>query len=131
VPAKDPVAETPDDGVKKTDPGAFKDIPADAAKALAQLKDALGSRDHAVLRGLLADDVVWSLGGGTGADGAMAMWQADPEPLDAMGKALAATCGGDAKRVMCPPGTPPSGSYQLIVEPRGAAWRVTSFVRTE
>ena len=44
------------------------------------------NRDYPTLRELLADDVVWSLGGGTGADAAMAMWQADPEALDAMAR---------------------------------------------
>ena len=130
VPMKDPVVDAPDE-VKKADPAAFKDIAPDAARTLATLKDALGSRDYAALRAQLSDDVTWSLGGGTGADAAMAMWQADPEPLDAMAKALVAGCGGDPKRVTCPAGTPPPGTYQLTVEPRGAAWRITSFVRTE
>ncbi|HEY6173684.1 MAG TPA: hypothetical protein VIX73_04535, partial [Kofleriaceae bacterium] len=83
------------------------------------------------LRNQLADDVVWSLGGGAGADGAMAMWQADPESLDAMSKALAAGCAGDAKKVTCPAGAPAAGAYQLALEPRGAGWRITSFVKTE
>jgi hypothetical protein len=61
----------------------------------------------------------------------MATWQADPEPLDAMGKALAAGCGGDAKRVTCPAGPAQPGAYQLTVEPRGDSWRVTSFVRAD
>jgi hypothetical protein len=130
VPFKDPVAEGGDE-VKRTDPGAFKDVPPAAAKRLAQLKDALGGRDYGGLRLQLADDIVWSLGGGTGADAAMAMWQADPEPLDAMGKALAAGCGGDAKKVACPAGPPVAGAYQLTIEPRGDTWRVTSFVRAE
>ena len=130
VPMKDPVSETPEEA-KKADPATFKDIAPEAARTLAALKDALGGRDYPALRAQLSDDVTWSLGGGTGADAAMAMWQADPEPLDAMAKALVAGCGGDARRVTCPPGTPPPGTYQLTVEPRGAAWRITSFVRIE
>jgi hypothetical protein len=119
------------DDVKRTDPTTFGAVPADAGKLLAQVKDALAARDYAALRAQLADDVVWSLGGGTGADGAMAMWQADPEALDAMAKALAAGCAGDARKVSCPGGGPTAGSYQLVVEPRGAAWRIASFVRAE
>jgi hypothetical protein len=129
VPMKDPV-EAADDP-KRADPAAFKDAPPGAAKRLAQLKDALGGRDYGALRAQLADDIVWSLGGGSGADAAMAMWQADPEPLDAMAKVLTAGCAGDAKKVTCPAGVAAPGTYQLTVEPRGDTWRVTSFVKAE
>jgi hypothetical protein len=61
----------------------------------------------------------------------MSMWQADPELLDAMAKALAAGCGGDAKKVTCPAAAPAAGSYQLRLEPRGVSWRITSFVKNE
>ena len=130
VPMPEAEATTNDD-VKRTDPAAFGAVPADAAKLLAAVKDALAARDYGALRAQLADDVVWSLGGGTGADGAMALWQADPEPLDAMTKALAAGCAGDAKKVACPGAAPAPGNYQLTVEPRGSAWRVTAFVKSE
>ena len=129
VPMPDNSAANED--VKRSDPAAFGAVPADAGKALAAIKDALAARDYAALRSQLADDVVWSLGGGAGADGAMAMWQADPELLDAMAKALAAGCAGDTKQVRCPGGAPAAGSYQLVVEPRGSAWRITSYVKTE
>jgi hypothetical protein len=119
------------DDVKHADPGAFGAVPPDAGKELAAIKDVLDARDYAGLRPHLADDVVWSLGGGSGPDGAMALWQADPESLDAMAKALATGCGGDAKKVTCPASAPAAGSYQLSLEPRGAAWRVTSFVKNE
>jgi len=121
-------AEAADD-TKRTDPAAFKDVPPAAAKRLAALKDVLAVRDYTALRGHLADDVVWSLGGGTGADVAMATWQADPEPLDAMAKALAAGCAGDAKKVTCPPGPPAPAAYQLTVALRGDSWVITSFVK--
>lgn len=122
--------EGPEDA-KKADPAVFKDVAPAAAKRLAAIKDALGGRDYAALRAQLAEDVVWSLGGGTGADVAMATWQADPEPLDAMGKVLAAGCAGDARKVTCPPGPPVPAIYQLTLEVRGDAWRVTSFVKAE
>jgi hypothetical protein len=130
VPMKEVEVNIADD-VKRADPAAFGAVPAAAAKQLATIKDALAARDYAALRSQLADDVVWSLGGGAGADSAMAMWQADPEPLDAMTKALTQGCGGDAKKVVCPAGAPAAGSYQLIVEPRDGAWRITSFVKAE
>lgn len=116
---------------KRTDPSAFKDVPPAAAKRLAALKDVLAARDYAALRGYLADDIVWSLGGGTGAEVAMATWQADPEPLDAMAKAIAAGCAGDAKKVACPPGPPAPPAYQLVVELRQNSWLITSFVKAE
>ncbi|TMQ10731.1 MAG: hypothetical protein E6J91_25420 [Deltaproteobacteria bacterium] len=130
VPMKETEVATTDD-VKRTDPTAFGAVPAPAGKQLAVLKDALAARDYTALRGQLADDVVWSLGGGSGADGAMALWQADPEPLDAMTKVLAARCGGDARKVTCPAGAAAAGSYQLTLEPRAGVWRITSFVKTE
>jgi len=126
-----PESAVASDDAKRSDPAAFGAIPPGAGQTLAVVKDALGARDYTFLRGQLADDVVWSLGGGTGADGAMALWQADPEPLDAMAKLLAGGCGGDAKKVTCPAVTPAVGSYQLTLEPRGTAWRITSFVKVE
>lgn len=130
VPMKEAEVAASDD-VKRADPAAFGAIPPAAGKQLAATKDALGARDYAALRAQLAEDVTWSLGGGAGADGAMALWQADPEPLDAMAKALAAGCGGDTRKVTCPAGAPAAGSYQLILEPRGEGWRITSFVKAE
>ena len=130
IAAKDEAPEAADEPAR-ADPASFKDIPLPAGKRLAQLKDALAARDYQAVRPQLADDVVWSLGGGTGADAAMATWQADPEAFDAMGKALAAGCAGDAKKVSCPPGPPAQGAYQLTIEPRGDGWQVTSFVRAD
>jgi len=124
--AEDDIADAP----KRADPASFKDVPAAAAKQLASLKDALDGRDYVALRAQLADDVVWSLGGGSGADTALAMWQADPEPLDGMAKALAAGCAGDAKKVSCPASAAP-GAYQLTLASHGAVWRVSSFVKVE
>ncbi|HEY0191986.1 MAG TPA: hypothetical protein VGC42_12790 [Kofleriaceae bacterium] len=116
---------------KKSDPSVYKDVPPDAAKRLASLKDAIAARDYPALRGQLADDVLWSLGGGAGADGAIAMWQADPATLDEMTKVLLGACGGDSKRVSCPAGPPAAGEFQLVIEPRVDRWRVTSFVKAE
>ncbi|HEU4731984.1 MAG TPA: hypothetical protein VFT22_29010 [Kofleriaceae bacterium] len=131
LPMKEQTETASGEEVKKADPEAFKDVPPAAAKRLAELKDALSARDYPALRAQLADDVVWSLGGGNGADGAIAMWQADPEPLDAMAKALAAGCAGDARAVTCPAGQAAPGTYQLTIAVRGDGWRVTSFVKAE
>ena len=115
----------------KTDPSTFANVPPPAAKRLAEIKDALGKRDYTALRPALADDIVWSLGGGTGADAAMAMWQADPAQLDAMLGLLPACAADGDKKVACPAGAPQAGQYQLILEARGDGWKVTSFVKNE
>ncbi|MEO6774552.1 MAG: hypothetical protein ABI467_16300 [Kofleriaceae bacterium] len=151
IPMKEeaPGEHAPEDTVPKTDPSSFKNLPAAAAKQLATIKDVLAKRDYTALRPELADDVVWSLGGGTGADTAMAMWQADPTALDAMttliapptaaatdtnGSAAAAPGGcvadGD-KRVLCPGGAPVPGAWQVVLEPRAGTWKIASFVKAE
>jgi hypothetical protein len=131
VPMKDEVDVTAEPEVPKTDPSTFKGVPGPAASRLAAIKDALARRDYTNLRTQLADDVVWSLGGAPGADTAMAMWQADPESLEAMATVIAGGCGGSPTRVACPAGEPVSGAWQLILEPRGDAWKVTSFLKAE
>jgi hypothetical protein len=131
IPGKEEVEVKTEVELPKTDPGSFKGMPAPAAKALATIKDALALRDNVALRALLADDVVWSLGGAPGADTAMAMWQADPETLDAMSRAIAGGCAAVDRKVMCPPGPPVTGAWQLLVEPRGDAWKIASFVKAE
>lgn len=131
VPMKEEIEVAPDDGVPKTDPAQFTGIPAGAAKRLAAIKDALAKRDYTGLRPQLDDNVVWSLGGGTGADVALATWQADPATFEAMFDVIGAGCAaaGD-KKVLCPGGDPQVGKFQLVLELRGD-WKVTSFVRGE
>jgi hypothetical protein len=114
----------------RTDPKKFAGVPADAAKRLAEINDALARRDYAALRPQLDDDVVWSLGGGTGADVALATWQADPATFEAMQDVIAHGCASQGKQVACPAGEPQAGKYQLVLEQRGD-WKVTSFVRAE
>ena len=120
-----------DEEAPKTDPSAFKGVPAGAAKALAAIKDVLAKRDYAALRPQLAEDIVWSLGGGSGPDAAMAMWQADPANFEAMSALLTVCVADGEKRVTCPAGTPRPGTYQMVLEPRGDAWKLTSFVKAE
>lgn len=116
----------------KTDPSTFAGVPAGAAQRLATIKDALGKRDYIALRPQLDDDVVWSLGGGTGADVAIATWQADPGTFESMGAAIEAGCGSAAdKSVTCPAGPAKRGVYQLVLVDRGGTWKVTSFVKAE
>ncbi len=128
---KEEVPVDPRDLIPKTDPKAFKGVPPTAAASLAQLKDALVRRDHASLRAHLAEDVVWSLGGSPGAETAMAMWQADPEAIDAMTRLIGEGCAGADKRIACPGGEPVTGAWQLVLELRRDAWKVTSFYKAE
>jgi hypothetical protein len=127
---KEEVVVSVEDSLPKTDPNTFKGVPPAAAKTLAAIKDAIGKRDYAALRPQLDDNVVWSLGGGTGADIAIATWQADPGILEAMLTTINAGCAGD-KKVMCPAADPQPGAYQLVLEDKGGTFKVTSFVRAE
>jgi hypothetical protein len=133
VPMKEEVVAGPEELVPRTDPTTFKDVPAGAGKTLAAAKDALAKRDYTALRPLLDDDVLWSLGGGTGADVALATWQADPGSFDSMQAAITAGCAPDAekKKVACPPGPPIVNVYQLVLEERAGMWKITSFVKGE
>ena len=137
IPAKEEKEpEKPEDKVVKTDPKVFTNVPPSAAIVLAKLRDALVQRNYEALRENLADDIAWSLGGSPGADTAMAMWQADTEPLEAMQRAIASGCVSSEKRVVCPPQAGeqipiPAGHYSLVLELRGDAWKVTSFVKAE
>jgi hypothetical protein len=131
VPMKDEEPANPEDELPKTDPKVFKDVPPGAAQRLAQVKDALARRDYDALAQGVADDVVWSLGGGTGGDAAMAMWKADPTAFQAMSQAIAAGCAAAGQKVTCPAGPPVAGKFQLVLEPRGPAWKITSFVQAE
>lgn len=132
VPMKEEVDDKPEHNLPKTDPKAFVGLPPAAAQRLAKIRDAVVLRDYGALRAQLADDVVWSLGGAPGADTAMAMWQADPESLDALVRVMSAcTAAEDGKRVTCPGGDPKPGAWQLVLEPRGKDWKLTSFVKAE
>jgi hypothetical protein len=131
VPSHDDEPEKPDADAIKTDPNSFKGVPIGAAKQLAVIKDAIAKRDYASLRPVLADDVTWSLGGGVGADAAMAMWQADPTALDAMLATLGKCVSESDKRIACPGGKPVADTWQLVLEPRDDIWKVASFVKAE
>ncbi len=132
VPLKEaaPIAK-PGTALPTTDPSTIKGVPEAAAKTLAAIKDAIARRDPAALRAAVAEDVVWSLGGAPGADTAMAMWQADPDSLETMSRLIAGGCGSDDKRVRCPAGQPGPAAWQLVLELRGADWKIASFVRAE
>jgi hypothetical protein len=131
VPLQEEVVVEAAPELPKTDPSTFKNVPAAAASALAAIKDALALRDYTALRAQVADDVVCSLGGAEGADVAMVLWQADPERLDAMAKLIAGGCGEVEGTVACPVGEPEPGAWQLVLEPRGDAWKISSFIKAE
>ncbi len=114
-----------------TDPSTFKNVPPAVAKRLAFIKDALARRDYAALRAVMSENVVWSLGGAPGADTAMAMWQADPEPLDAMATLIAGGCGTTDRKTTCPPGPPAPGTWQLELSLEGDSWKISSLVKSE
>jgi hypothetical protein len=130
IPMKEEVPLVVEDA--KTDPSKFANVPAAAAARLATIKDVVSKRDYASLRPLLDDNIVWSLGGGTGADIAIATWQADPTILEAMNVAIDAGCAvGADNKLACPAGNPKRNTFQLVLEQRGDTWKVTSFVKAE
>lgn len=128
IPMKD---QAPEEAMgPKSDPAMFTGVPRDAARVLADIKDALAKRDYATIKPRLASDVLWSAGGGRGADSAMATWLADPIAFDAMAFALA-KCSGNFQRVTCPSGTVVPGAYQLVLEARPGGWKIVSFATAE
>lgn len=121
--------DTLEDKLPKANPAAFRNVPAGAAHVLADIRVALGRRDYLKLRALIADDVMWSGGGGSGADAALAIWQADPTVFDAMADALGSCVADRDTRVVCViPDRTVTNRHELVVELRGASWLATSFV---
>jgi hypothetical protein len=131
IPMKEDTGET-EEAVAKTDPSMFKSVPPGAAKRLASIKDSLAKRDYVGLRPQLADDLTWRTGEPPDANTALTVWNADSEAFDTMAKLVTGdSCVADGdKRVKCPAEQAP-GTYQLVVELRGDAWKVTSFVKAE
>jgi hypothetical protein len=125
--------EKKDDTDKPVDTTAFGAIPPDAAKAAAAVERAVERRDYDALRAAVADDVAWSLGADPGADAALATWQADPTTLDALVAAMKAGCGAEAAKVVCPAKAAGDGyvGWRATFEPRGAAWKLSAFVKVE
>jgi hypothetical protein len=76
-----------------------------------------------------ADDLTWSGDGGSGADAALAVWQADPTAFDAMTGALGSCVAARNTRVVCEIADPTvANRHELVVELRGLRWLATSFV---
>jgi hypothetical protein len=122
VPVAEEVEAPIEAHMPKADPTAFKGLPPGADTMLANLRVALLRRNYAAVQPLLADDVVWSEGGGVGPEGAMAVWQADPTWFVAMTAALDA-CATAGARIRCT-----KEGFELGVELRSSGWRVVSFL---
>jgi len=114
------------------DKAMFGDIPPAAADVAAAIVLAIETRAPGTIRGHLADDVVWSLGAPGDADTALAMWQADPQTLEALKQALSGGClVGEADVVTCPRAATEQPGYvewRVTLEQRDGAWKLTSFV---
>jgi hypothetical protein len=61
------------------------------------------------------------------------MWQADPSTLDALVVQMKAGCAAAGQRVVCPGKAAGDGytGWRVTLEPRGATWKLTSFVKVE
>jgi hypothetical protein len=114
----------------RTNPNVFSNVPADAAKVLAAISDALKVRDVSALRPYLDRDVVWSKGAAPGAETAVVMWQADPVFLDEMQAAIAACSAGQSQEVLCSPAatTPGAPRTVLTLSARTGQWKITQFL---
>jgi hypothetical protein len=133
VPLEDEVAAPVEPEAPLEDLAGFGPIPEDAAEAVRAVRRAAAKRDVAALRTLIADDITWSFGAAPGADGAIAMWQADGTQLEAMVKVLDGGCRLDeaGAQVTCPPAYTESPGYlghRAGFEKRGQAWKLTFFV---
>lgn len=108
-------------------------LPPAAARAIAQVEQAANERDVGRLRPLMADEFTYSFGDSPSADTAIAMWQADPNLLGELGKALAAGCAQDRKdgQVVCPAAFLTDQSfagYRAGFRNLGGAWKMVFFV---
>ena len=87
------------------DPARFgANLPPAAVRAIAEVEQAASNRDVGRLRPLMADEFTYSFGDSPSAETAVVMWQADPNILSELSKALSAGCAQDPKdgQVVCP-----------------------------
>lgn len=107
------------------DPSRFSALPAGAAKLLADLRAAIVRRDYARLRELLPETMIWSDGGGSGADAAISVWQADPTSFATIDRCLdnCVVLGND--RAEC---TSSSPAGRVIAEKRAGSWVLSEIV---
>jgi hypothetical protein len=108
-------------------------LPPGAARAIAQVEQAASQRDIGKLRPLMADEFTYSFGDSPSADTAIVMWQADPNILAELGKALGAGCAQDKKdaQVVCPAAFLTDqnfAGYRAGFRNLGGAWKMVFFV---
>jgi hypothetical protein len=107
-------------------------LPAGAARAVAEVERAASARDVGRLRPLMADEFTYSFGDSPSADTAIVMWQADPTILAELGKALGAGCAQDKEgQVVCPAGfvtDPNFTGYRAGFRNVAGGWKMVFFV---
>jgi hypothetical protein len=107
----------------------FAALPTDVATMLGDIRMAIATRDYDALAPLVADDIVWGNGGGSGRDGALAIWRADPTLIDAM-DAATEHCVAEGDRVVCA-GSPEALRHRLVLRRDEARWRIAEFVQDD
>ena len=114
----------PRDRALDTTPWA--NLPAEAGQLVAQVQAAAARKDAAALRPLMADAFASEVG--EGADRIVAVWTADPAPLERLAKLLAGGCAYDQAqdRVRCP--RAPGEVEARFEEGAGGAWRFTALL---
>jgi hypothetical protein len=115
------------------EPDSFGDLPEAAHEQVALVFRAIRSRDMQALRASMADDLQWSLGDEGNADVALALWQADTNSLEQLGKVIEVGCatGDGALSVSCPfnyLSEPNYSGYRAIFELRKGVWQLTAFL---
>jgi hypothetical protein len=121
-------------GKKAMDTAKFGDVPPEAARVVGAVQSGARKRELESLRPLLAPEFVWSEGAGGSAEGALALWGADPSALTQLATLLEKGCGHHAaeKIVTCPAasapdgtGTGPRAGFRLV----GNEWLFAFFLR--
>jgi hypothetical protein len=116
----------------------FKGLPPEAVKVLTAVGAAALARDAATLRTHMADAFTWSLGSEPSADVAIATWQADPDLLAQLARAVEGVCArgegvGSAAReaIVCREQPSPQGARRAVFSRASGAWKLVSFLGDE
>jgi hypothetical protein len=153
-PATKPIPRRED--VVEVEKGKYANVPPAAAEVIKRVYRAAVARDAATIRAAMADEFVWSHGGGDSADVAIAMWQADTTLLEQIAALLdagcrltkggsaaaegagnagaAATNGAGVTEVSCPPAYTEQDDYRgyrVGFREVGGTWKMVYFLQDD
>jgi hypothetical protein len=96
-------------------------------KVISQIGDASQRKDFNALRSAMVQNFVWSFGGDSDADQAIAEWKKNPQYLRDLALASRAKCGAEGSEyIQCPAnaGTRFRAGFRLV----GGQWKMAYFV---